>query len=198
MFDAGRESTKVGDVPEGLSRKVDQVFHYRNTDSLYNNYQLLGNQNQQDVASSRPQQQQPLGIRSQRGDVTSNPETTSCMLALGGSRSTRAPVFVSPERRGADQPQPTDSESDTSPTPNVSKRSLLSEEDNNKKPQLDEEEEDVDPRQFSGTSTLSQQKRRFADAKPPYSYICLITMALESSPDGRMTLNEIYDYIMNR
>ncbi|WAQ97815.1 FOXB1-like protein [Mya arenaria] len=61
-----------------------------------------------------------------------------------------------------------------------------------------EGEECGSPGSFSGTSTLSQQKRRFADVKPPYSYIALITMAVESSTNGMMTLNEIYAFIMNR
>ena len=60
------------------------------------------------------------------------------------------------------------------------------------------EGDDFEALQMSGTSTLSQQKRRFADVKPPYSYIALITMALESATSGMMTLNEIYSFIMNR
>lgn len=56
----------------------------------------------------------------------------------------------------------------------------------------------IDMAHFSGTSTISQQKRRFAEVKPPYSYIALITMAIESSPTGMMTLNEIYHFIEER
>jgi hypothetical protein len=58
--------------------------------------------------------------------------------------------------------------------------------------------ETVDVTHLSGTSTLSQQKRRFAEVKPPYSYIALITMAIESSSTGMMTLNEIYHFIEER
>ena len=48
------------------------------------------------------------------------------------------------------------------------------------------------------SKTSPQHKRRFADVKPPYSYIALITMALESSSTGMMTLNEVYSFIMER
>ena len=65
-------------------------------------------------------------------------------------------------------------------------------------PGQEDEDIQIDPAKFSGTSTLSQQKRRFADVKPPYSYIALITMSLESSTAGMMTLNEIYAFIMDR
>ena len=57
--------------------------------------------------------------------------------------------------------------------------------------------DDLDITPVSEKSAISQNNRQFAAAKPPYSYIALITMALESSPTSRMTLNQIYNYIID-
>lgn len=41
-------------------------------------------------------------------------------------------------------------------------------------------------------------RNTYSDQKPPYSYISLTTMAIQSCPDKMMTLNEIYKFIMDR
>ncbi|XP_071794469.1 forkhead box protein E1-like [Asterias amurensis] len=46
--------------------------------------------------------------------------------------------------------------------------------------------------------SMTPQKRRFADVKPPYSYIALITMSIQNSKDGMVTLNEVYAFIMEK
>ncbi|KAK2191187.1 hypothetical protein NP493_57g02019 [Ridgeia piscesae] len=40
-------------------------------------------------------------------------------------------------------------------------------------------------------------RRSYTHAKPPYSYISLITMSIQNSPNKMCTLNEIYQFIMD-
>ena len=47
------------------------------------------------------------------------------------------------------------------------------------------------------TPTPSTNRRGNAPSKPPYSYISLITMAIQHAPTGMVTLNDIYQFIMN-
>ncbi|XP_061740039.1 forkhead box C1-B [Nerophis ophidion] len=49
---------------------------------------------------------------------------------------------------------------------------------------------------FHRGSNLQQQSSDMA--KPPYSYIALITMAIQSAPEKKVTLNGIYQFIMQR
>jgi hypothetical protein len=47
------------------------------------------------------------------------------------------------------------------------------------------------------TPTASNNRRGNTPSKPPYSYISLITMAIQHAPTGMVTLNDIYQFIMN-
>ncbi|XP_071102464.1 forkhead box protein D2-like [Haliotis cracherodii] len=89
-------------------------------------------------------------------------------------------------RESLQQHRVPDSDHNTLPSPSSS---MSSENDEEEDPSLDT---------VPGTSTLSQQSRQFSNKKPPYSYVALITMAVESSTTGMMTLNDIYNYIVKR
>ena len=53
-------------------------------------------------------------------------------------------------------------------------------------------------RQSSTTTTTAATNRRGnTPSKPPYSYISLITMAIQHAPSTMVTLNDIYQFIMN-
>ncbi len=103
----------------------------------------------------------------------------------------RPPIFRTPERRPADQHASESSESDNS----RNETSPLSEDSRQKD---EEEQKKKDLFTFPETSLRAQQHRDYPPGKkPPLSYIALIAMALENAPNGMMTLNEIYDFIMN-
>ncbi|UJR37949.1 hypothetical protein I4U23_030634 [Adineta vaga] len=64
----------------------------------------------------------------------------------------------------------------------------------------DEEEEDMDLKtpekdESNNTSNNAPRKSNRRAEKPPYSYIALIVMAINSTPTKKMTLSEIYSFL---
>lgn len=57
--------------------------------------------------------------------------------------------------------------------------------------------EPVSPNSLQRRGQDKPYRRSYTHAKPPYSYISLITMAIQNSPSKMLTLSEIYQFIMD-
>ncbi|KAM8707196.1 hypothetical protein ACLKA7_011314 [Drosophila subpalustris] len=64
-------------------------------------------------------------------------------------------------------------------------------------PSVARDMDNASPNSRRGIDKPTTYRRSYTHAKPPYSYISLITMAIQNNPTRMLTLSEIYQFIMD-